>query len=83
MEFNCHSCGACCRLAGHIGLPHRGNYVCIHLVDNKCSIYENRPEICRVKDNYQNVNDLVSLDEWYEINENMCGSIVANEIKQQ
>ena len=83
MEFNCHSCGACCRQAGHIGLPHNGDYVCIHLKNNMCSIYEDRPDICRVKDKYREFKDVVSLDEWYSINEVACGSLAANEIKNK
>ena len=82
MKFNCHSCGACCRQAGRIGLPHNGDYVCIHLKDNKCSIYENRPPECRVADYHKNVENLVTMNEWFELNEVHCGTLLANEIKQ-
>ena len=82
MEFNCHSCGACCRQAGKIGLPHNGDNVCTYLVDNKCSVYDDRPEICRVKDSHKHFKQLISMDEWYEMNEVSCGSLVADELKQ-
>lgn len=42
---------------------------CIHLVDNKCEIYENRPEICRV-------DLMIDRDEdpstRYQVNVNSC-----------
>lgn len=49
-KFQCSSCGACCRRAGQMGLmPQREDGACIHLSDdNKCKIYETRPDICRV-----------------------------------
>lgn len=49
-EFLCSSCGACCRRAGQLGLmPQRDDGACIHLdTDNRCKIYETRPDICRV-----------------------------------
>ena len=51
MGFLCSSCGACCLAAGSNNLmPDRGDGACIHLnKNNKCNIYEKRPDICRVK----------------------------------
>ena len=50
MEFLCSKCGACCRLAGgKFGLPDRGDGACSYLnEDNTCSIYNDRPEVCRI-----------------------------------
>ena len=53
MEFLCSKCGACCRSAGKMngakyGLPIKKDGSCAHLVGNECSIYEDRPSICRV-----------------------------------
>jgi len=45
-KWECSKCGACCRLAG-----------CKFLKNGLCSIYETRPEICRVK-NYSKINEL-------------------------
>lgn len=42
-KFNCEKCGACCRF---VGCP-------LITEDNLCPIYENRPDICRVKDNFE------------------------------
>lgn len=49
--FACTLCGACCRRAGQ--LPElaafdRGDGVCRHLVNDRCVIYEERPELCRI-----------------------------------
>ena len=54
MEFLCSQCGACCRRAGEwggakYGLPIKKDGSCAHLKDNLCSIYEDRPLICRAK----------------------------------
>ena len=37
LDFDCSGCGACCRAIG-----------CPLLVGNQCSIYEDRPDVCRV-----------------------------------
>jgi Fe-S-cluster containining protein len=49
MDFQCSKCGACCRLAGELGLmPQREDGACINLAeDNTCKIYETRPLVCR------------------------------------
>ena len=53
MEFLCSSCGACCRAAGKMdgakyGLPIKEDGSCANLIGNLCSIYDKRPNICRV-----------------------------------
>ncbi len=49
--WECNKCGACCCLAGFIIKElDRGDGVCRMLSENNmCSIYETRPEICRVR----------------------------------
>lgn len=53
----CTECGDCCRVL-HLmpeeflnknGIKHT-NGVCNMLINSKCSIYESRPEVCRVKE---------------------------------
>jgi Fe-S-cluster containining protein len=48
MTFNCNQCGACCKVLPILVAPdlvdEDGH--CRHLKDNKCTIYENRPDIC-------------------------------------
>ena len=60
MEFLCSKCGACCASAGKMngakyGLPIKEDGSCANLVGNICSIYDDRPDICRVdKMNFNN-----------------------------
>lgn len=49
----CTQCGLCCKLfhvlppgLDIVSILDRGDGICRYLVDNKCSIYENRPLIC-------------------------------------
>ena len=54
MQFLCSQCGACCRAAGRInaekfGLPVKADGSCGHLVGNLCSIYDDRPDVCRTE----------------------------------
>ena len=55
IEFICTSCGACCKLAGQTGLvPSKKDGSCVYLnKENKCDIYEDRPEFCNVKRMYE------------------------------
>lgn len=49
--FVCDMCGECCRhidLIPELSEYHNGNGICRYLVENKCSIYYERPEICNV-----------------------------------
>lgn len=52
MSFPCTKCGACCRRVG--SSPYSEHLAgrdgrCRHLnADNTCSIYEQRPDVCRV-----------------------------------
>ena len=56
-EFPCTACGQCCRLVylseetAHLN---RGDGVCRHFDEkqNLCSIYENRPLVCNIKQYY-------------------------------
>lgn len=64
MTFNCEKCGACCRSIG-----------CDKLKDNLCTIYETRPDICRVDVMYnirkQNNSELTKED-YYKMNKLCC-----------
>ena len=55
MEFNCSGCGICCVIAGKSGLmPAKDDGSCKYLTDeNKCSIYDERPELCNVRRMYE------------------------------
>ncbi len=68
-EFPCERCGACCRnvdKAEETRFLDRGNGSCRHYDDGLklCSIYESRPEICRVE--HQFVTNYRQLMDWTE-----------------
>ena len=49
---------------------------CKYLINNDCSIYENRPEFCNVKVMYEKYyqNDY-SLQEFYQLNADVCNQL--------
>ena len=67
IEFSCTGCGACCRRVGKIlpelkdkGIPFpyeaKEDGSCEMLgEDNKCKVYDNRPDICIVEKQYKKV----------------------------
>lgn len=75
--FPCVGCGACCAAVSHVPelvqlgwvLP---NGVCRHLdtKTKKCSIYEDRPTVCRI-DKVR--PPLVNVESWHALNWNVCG----------
>lgn len=76
MTFPCTKCGACCRVAFLIpGFtePVNDNGSCVHLQDNMCSIYETRPDICRVDEYYdKHLTNVMSREEAYLANAQVC-----------
>ena len=51
--FQCDMCGECCRNLGRSSLYralHDGDGVCRYLTGNMCSIYKDRPLLCRVEE---------------------------------
>tara|TARA_R100000544_G_C2226771_1_gene61305 strand:- start:1866 stop:2159 length:294 start_codon:yes stop_codon:yes gene_type:complete len=80
MNFLCSGCGACCRLAGpaggaNHGLPIKKDGSCGHLIDNKCSIYNTRPKICRVEENAK-TQDKLTVKEYYIESTKSCHKII-------
>lgn len=77
-KFNCDGCGACCKLVPDqllemYSLPRAPNGGCGHLVDNKCSIYESRPDVCSVRTMWErNHRANYSWDEYCEMTEKIC-----------
>ena len=88
MSFKCTQCGACCRMFNFADIeiirdknsPHYFPYdfdkngVCEKLVDNKCSVYEDRPYICNV-DKVQK-NSGLSKKEYYKATKMACATII-------
>ncbi|MGL4607374.1 MAG: YkgJ family cysteine cluster protein [Eubacteriaceae bacterium] len=54
--WNCDQCGECCRNLDQSALYEdldRGDGVCLFLKGNRCSIYKERPLLCRVSESYE------------------------------
>lgn len=64
--FLCDMCGECCRNLNKSPIYddlHDGDGVCRYLKGNLCTIYENRPLLCRVDESYSVFfKDLISYD---------------------
>ncbi|WP_336175145.1 YkgJ family cysteine cluster protein [Acinetobacter ursingii] len=76
--FPCYQCGACCR---HVNLSEltsyldRGDGICRHhnQETHLCTIYDTRPEICRVDKLYeQHFKNQISWQEFVEVNLIVC-----------
>lgn len=79
--FPCTACGQCCRrvyLSEKTAYLNRGDGVCQYFNEenNLCSIYENRPLICRVDDYYQaHFSQMISWDDFVQLNMEICHSL--------
>lgn len=76
MMFDCDKCGCCCRNLDKSPLYsdlNRGDGTCKYLTGNLCSIYENRPFLCRVDDSYDRFfRDIMPKEKYLQLNEQMC-----------
>lgn len=76
MMFDCDKCGECCRNLDKSPIYaqlDRGDGTCRYLVGNLCSIYENRPILCRIDESYDLFfKDTLSQDEFYKLNQSFC-----------
>ena len=74
--FKCSMCGNCCRNLDKSDVYKeldRGDGVCMYLDGNKCSIYDNRPLLCRIDESYEvYFKDSYSLEEYYKLNYSVC-----------
>jgi len=74
--FECKKCGKCCRHLDRSELfkdLDRGDGVCKYLRDNLCSVYEDRPLLCRIEESY-NVffSEVYTKEEYCRLNEEAC-----------
>ena len=76
MMFKCSQCGECCRHLDRSELYReldRGDGVCRYLRGNLCSIYANRPLLCRIDECYDTYfSEIYTRDEYYRLNEQGC-----------
>ncbi len=74
--FQCDQCGECCRNLRKSRIYKeldRGDGVCRYLVGNLCSIYNNRPLLCRIDEAYEKIfKEHISIEEYYQSNYEMC-----------
>lgn len=79
--FPCNQCGQCCRnvyLAEVTNHLDRGDGACRHYDDQSklCSIYETRPDICRVELQYdRNYSSQYSWTQFVELNQQVCQAL--------
>lgn len=79
--FPCTQCGLCCQnvhLAEETQFLNRGDGVCRYYdAESKlCSIYQDRPDICRVDRMYKiHYKNLYSWDEFVDLNVQVCESL--------
>ena len=76
-EFKCNRCGCCCKNIGYVEeASHldRGDGVCKYYSDDKkmCTIYDFRPDICRVDKMYKRFKDKMSYDEYLDLSYESC-----------
>jgi hypothetical protein len=76
MMFKCNCCGECCRNLDKSDVYQnldRGDGTCRYLEGNLCSIYSQRPVLCRVDECYElYFKEQYSLEEYYEMNYRIC-----------
>lgn len=74
--FSCERCGTCCKnldKSDIYAFLNRGDGVCKYLIGNDCSIYENRPLLCRIDESYDRFfSKQISRDDFYMINKKAC-----------
>lgn len=74
--FPCAQCGSCCRNLDKCGLYaelDRGDGTCRYLLDNRCSIYDERPLLCRIDDCYDlYFHKVMERSEYYRLNRAEC-----------
>ena len=86
--FPCQQCGLCCQ---HVNLSEetqfldRGDGTCRHyeMVSKRCSIYAERPDICRVERQYkERYARQYGWDEYVSLNLQVCASLQEQEKRQ-
>lgn len=77
--FQCDKCGACCRnlnLSPLCKELNRGDGICRYLSGNLCSIYKDRPILCRIDESYDAFfAGSMSKDEYYRLNYEACDKL--------
>lgn len=77
--FKCDKCGECCRNLNKSPIYdelHNGDGVCKYLKGNLCSIYEERPLLCRIDESYEVFfKETMKKSAYYNINYKFCNKL--------
>lgn len=77
--FNCDKCGICCRNLDKSDLYsnlHNGDGICKYLQGNLCSIYNDRPLLCRIDECYDLFyKNLMTKKQYYKMNYKSCSDL--------
>lgn len=77
--FKCDKCGLCCSHIGNSVLYNdldRGDGVCKFLTGKLCSIYKNRPLLCRIDESWKNFfSSKMTLENFYQLNYQGCKAL--------
>lgn len=82
MPIDCSKCNGCCC---HHVIPSldRGDGVCKHLVNGKCSIYDHRPLICDTDRLYEVFyKNIMTKEEFIKLNLQACEKLRNESIKE-
>lgn len=88
IEFKCNKCGACCRNIGGIEefeFLDNGKGICKYLNQetNLCTIYDFRPEMCRVDKMYKRYKSKMTYQEYIDKNYEACEELRKIEKEKQ
>ena len=81
--FPCTGCGCCCKKVGVIKpflteeeFPYNTDEygVCEMLIDNKCSVYDNRPDVCSVYKMAMKSN--IPIEQYYNMSIIVCNAFM-------
>ena len=77
-RFFCRQCGECCRHLNKVPEMRaydRGDGICRFLADNRCMIYNQRPNLCRGEYLYHRYFEGIDVDEYYDMLYHYCDLI--------
>lgn len=83
MNFPCTGCGCCCKRVGLVKkflseeeFPYNAdeNGICEKFIDNKCSVYNERPDICNIYKMAIKLN--IDVKYYYNQNIKQCNSFM-------
>ncbi|UXH76239.1 YkgJ family cysteine cluster protein [Roseateles amylovorans] len=83
MDFPCTSCGRCCRQLPAASVLNLGDGVCRHLdpASQRCTVYVQRPLVCRVDDLYrQRLAGSISKRVYYLLQAHACAEMDARNL---